>query len=69
MIVVEVSTHTQAHLHTSHTPSQLNKPGRLDSDTVPTLQHSADIMDFTFDPFDNCRLVAGEPLTAHPGAL
>ena len=47
-------------MYFNHThPYQLNKPGRLDSDSVPTLQHSAAIMDFTFDPFDNYRLASG----------
>jgi len=42
---------------------QLNKPGRLDTDTVPTLQNKADIMDFAFDPFDNTRLLSGTPIS------
>ncbi len=52
-----LEVHTMYFNHTH--PYQLNKPGRLDSDSVPTLQHSAAIMDFTFDPFDNYRLASG----------
>lgn len=36
---------------------ELSKPGRLDTDDVPTLQNTANVMDFTFDPFNNRRLV------------
>ena len=39
--------------------SQLNKPGRLDTDDVPTLQNVAGVMDFVFDPFNDRRLVVG----------
>ena len=39
---------------------QLSKPGRLDTDNVPTLQNTANIMDFVFDPFNNNRLVVGK---------
>ena len=39
---------------------QLSKPGRLDTDNVPTLQNTANIMDFAFDPFNNNRLVVGK---------
>jgi len=39
---------------------QLSKPGRLDTDEVPTLQNTANVMDFVFDPFNNRRLVVGE---------
>ena len=39
---------------------QLSKPGRLDSDLVPTLQNTADVMDFAFDPFNTHRLAVGE---------
>ena len=41
---------------------QLSKPGRLDTDNVPTLQNTANIMDLVFDPFNNNRLVVGESL-------
>jgi len=36
---------------------ELSKPGRLDTDEVPTLQNTANVMDFVFDPFNNRRLV------------
>ena len=31
----------------------------MDTDSVPTLQNSADVMDFAFDPFNTHRLVVG----------
>lgn len=39
---------------------QLGKPGRVDSGDIPAVQNVTSIMDFTFDPFHNNRLVVGE---------
>lgn len=39
---------------------QLDKPGRLDTNSVPTLQNTADVMDFCFDPFNPNRLAVGK---------
>ena len=40
--------------------TQLNKPGRVDTSEIYTVQNVAGIMDFAFDPFNNSRLVVGE---------
>lgn len=39
---------------------QLKKSGRLDVNSVPTLQNGSPITDFCFDPFDPSRVVVGK---------
>ena len=38
---------------------QLSKAGRLDTNVISTLQNTADVMDFAFDPFNSRRVVIG----------
>lgn len=37
----------------------MNKPGRLPDGIVPVIQNGTNIMDFTWDYFDNSRLAVG----------
>lgn len=38
---------------------EFSKPGRQPDGVIPALVHGSKIMDFMWDPFDNCRLAVG----------